>query len=56
MAIVRNLSNGVITTITAGNIIPNGEKKVADWEVSILENFHGNKIMVIPEAKKKGKK
>ena len=56
MALVRNLSNSIITTITAGNIIPNGEKKVADWEVSILENLHGKKIMVIPEEKKKGKK
>ena len=56
MALVRNLSKEIITTITAGNIPSNEEKRVEDWEVSILENLHGKKIMVIPEAKKKGKK
>lgn len=57
MARVRNLSKTTITTISAGNIGPMGCKQVADWEVSILLQLHGNKIAVLQDTQKaKGKK
>lgn len=59
MATVRNLSKETITTITAGNILPDGQKTVADWEAPIIVKLHGKKVDVhaCPEqSKKKGKK
>lgn len=60
MAIVKNLSKEIITSITAGNIAPGEEKKIADWEVALIENMLGKKIAVLEEPaseqKKKGKK
>ena len=58
MALARNLSNAIITTITAGNISPNREKKIEDWEGPILEMLHGKKVLIIKDTpiQKKGKK
>lgn len=60
MAHAKNLSNEIITTITAGNIMPSGKKKIADWEAPIIEMIHGSKVVISYEAgeepKKKGKK
>ena len=58
MALARNLSNAIITTITAGNIGPNREKKIKDWEGHILEMLHGKKVLIIKDTpiQKKGKK
>lgn len=56
MAQVKNLSKEVITSITAGNITPGEMKKVADWEVPLLEMIHGKRIEAFVEEKKKGKK
>ena len=59
MATVRNLSKETITTITAGNIAPDGQKNIADWEAPIIVKIHGKKVEVFktPEQpKKKGKK
>lgn len=57
MAQVRNLSNEVITTITAGNIAPDGVKTVKDWECPLIEMIHGKKVLIVKaEEKKKGKK
>ena len=58
MAQVKNLSNEVITTITAGNVYFDEVKTVADWEAPLLEMVHGKKVQIVvgePE-KKKGKK
>lgn len=59
MATVKNLSKETITTITAGNIVPDGQKSIADWEAPIVVKLHGKKVEVCatPEQqKKKGKK
>lgn len=59
MATVRNLSKETITTITAGNILPDGQKTVADWEAPIIVKLHGKKVEVsasTEQPKKKGKK
>lgn len=59
MARVRNISKETITTITAGNILPERVKDVADWEVPLIERLHGKKVEITAtpaQPKKKGKK
>lgn len=51
---VKNLSNEVLTTITAGNINPGESKEVKDWEMPLI---HSKKIEITESVKKKkGKK
>ena len=47
---VKNLSNEVLTTITAGNINPGESKNVKDWEMPLI---HSKKIEITKPIKKK---
>lgn len=60
MARVRNLSKEMITTITAGNLMPGDAKEVPSWEAKVMAMLHGKRLEVSDDApkapQKKGKK